>query len=109
MSISGIQSGISTLISAVSPVAPVAATPAPTAAPTGTPDKGNPSFFALSVLAQVLESQETLLDGKDHTQDGQNVVNAAASATAVQQAAMAYSAAQGIAVTASEPLVNITA
>ena len=107
MSISGIQSGINQLITAVKPVPVAPATPAPTSAP-ATQGANDPSFFALSVLAQVLESEQTLLDGKNHNADAQNVVAAAASATAAQQGAAAYQAQQAIDVTAAKPIVNIT-
>ena len=108
MAISGIQSGVNLLISAVRP-APSAPTPAAPEGQPSSPVKNSPSFFALSVLSQVLEAEQSLLDGKDHSGDTQNLVGAAASAVASQQVADAYGRAQDIAVTAAKPVVSFTA
>lgn len=75
--------GINKLISAVSPDFKLDVTK-----PVITPvvaKKGEINLFALSTLTTVLSAQERLLDGDDHSREGDTVVYAGQVAAAYQQ------------------------
>jgi len=121
----GSISSINTLLAyAVQPAAKVQTgvdNPATQAA--GLQGTGNLNTFALSVLTQVLEQEESLIDpnnnGNSQASATNNVVQAGASLDAAQQAAQAYqqsaallasaSFSQGTGTSTAQSLVNLIA